>query len=80
MDFFAVKAKYLRVSATGGKDNLYFISEIQAFGTLAERTSIRQSAQIASPLPAPSSLMLFSIGLMVLAGLQYRRKKLTSNA
>ena len=80
MDFFAVQARYLRVSASGGDDNVYFISELQAFGTLAEQISIRQSAQIASPVPAPPSLMLFSIGIMVLAGLQYRRKKLTSNA
>ncbi len=74
MDFFAVEARYLRVSASGGTDNIYFISELQVFGN-PPLTSSYTGAQTVSPVPEPSSLMLFSAGLMVLAGLQYRRKK-----
>jgi len=61
MDFLAVETRYLQISAFDG-DNLYFISELQAF------TGV-------SPVPAPPSIMLFGAGLMMLMGVQYRRKK-----
>lgn len=78
IDFSTIEAQYLRVSASGG-DSAYFLSELQLFGAAASETDFTQ-AQTVSPVPAPPSLMLFSTGLLILAGLQYRRKKLTSNA
>ncbi|MCF6345575.1 MAG: PEP-CTERM sorting domain-containing protein [Thiomicrorhabdus sp.] len=75
MDFSASEARYLRVSASSqGGNGIYVISELQVFGN-PPLTSSYTGAQTVSPVPEPSSLMLFSAGLMVLAGLQYRRKK-----
>ncbi len=59
LDFAPVDAQFLRVSALGG-DNFYSISEIQAF---------------AAPVPEPSMMMLFGLGLMTLMGFNYRRQK-----
>jgi len=49
-DFTPVDARYLRVYATGG-DNMYSISEVQAFGAAA--------------VPEPGTLALFGTGLLV---------------
>ena len=59
LDFVPVDARYLRVFAIGG-DNSYSVSEIQAF---------------AAPVPEPSTIMLFGLGLLTLAGASYRRQK-----
>ncbi len=59
LDFVPVDARYLRVFAIGG-DNFYSVSEIQAF---------------AAPVPEPSTIMLFGLGLLTLAGASYRRQK-----
>lgn len=59
LDFSPVDAQFLRVSAIGG-DNLYSISEIQAF---------------AAPVPEPSTMLLFGLGLMTLVGVRYRRQR-----
>ncbi len=58
LDFSPVNAQFLRVSAIGG-DNLYAISEVQAF---------------AAPVPEPSVVMLFGLGLLMLTGWNYRRQ------
>ncbi len=59
LDFAPVDARYLRVFAIGG-DNFYSVSEIQAF---------------AAPVPEPSTIMLFGLGLLTLVGASYRRQK-----
>ena len=59
LDFAPVDARYLRVFAIGG-DNFYSVSEIQAF---------------AAPVPEPSTIMLFGLGLLTLMGANYRRQK-----
>lgn len=61
LDFAPVDARYIRVFAIGG-DNFYSVSEIQAF---------------AAPVPEPSTIMLFGLGLLTLAGAgaSYRRQK-----
>ena len=83
MTFATVEAQYLRISASGG-DSAYFLSELQVFGNPLNDTNSVEAyfaqAQTVSPVPAPPSLMLFSAGLIILAGLQYRRKKLTFKA
>lgn len=79
--FSSVEAQYLRVSASGG-DSAYFLSELQIFGeplnNINDVDGYFSQAQTISPVPTPPSLMLFSAGLVILAGLQYRRKKLRS--
>ena len=72
IDFSAIEARYLRVSAGEG-DQIYYLSELQAFGT--PTNTIQIQSQTVSPVPAPSSIILFGTGLMMLVGLQYRRKK-----
>ncbi|VAW49780.1 hypothetical protein MNBD_GAMMA04-1273 [hydrothermal vent metagenome] len=59
LNFVPVDVRYLRVVAIGG-DNLYSVSEIQAF---------------AAPVPEPSTILLFGLGLMTLMGFNYRRQK-----
>ncbi len=54
IDFAPVKARYLRISATGG-DNKYAVSEIEASGA-------------AVPIPAPACLV--ALGLVGLLGLR----------
>ena len=76
IDFSIVETRYLRVSASDG-DGTYFLSELQAFGTPSSNTIEIQSNQTISPVPAPPSVMLFGAGLMMLMGLQYRRKKMS---
>ncbi len=75
MDFSAVEARYLRISASGG-DNVYHLTELQLFGNFFESSLIEKQPLTSpvSPVPAPPSLMLFGAGLMMLMGLQYRRK------
>ncbi len=81
--FSSVEAQYIRISASGG-DSAYFLSELQIFGSPINDTNNVETyfaqAQTVSTVPAPPSLMLFSAGLLILAGLQYRRKKLTFKA
>ncbi len=76
MAFSAVEARYLRISASG-RDNVYYLSELQIFGSPLSNTVQIQSNQTISPVPAPPSVMLFGAGLMMLMGLQYRRKKMS---
>ena len=74
MDFSMVEARYLKISASGG-DETYFVSEVQVFGSLPTIESSLIESQTVSPVPAPPSVMLFGAGLMMLMGLQYRRKR-----
>ncbi|NTU53473.1 MAG: PEP-CTERM sorting domain-containing protein [Chlorobiaceae bacterium] len=60
INFSPVNARYIRLSALDG-DNMYAISEVQAFGT--------------SPVPEPASVVLLGSGLFALFG--YRAKKET---
>ncbi len=67
MDFSSITARYLRMSATDGS-NLYIVSELQAYGTEV------------SPVPEPSTIILFGMGLLILLGYNYRRQKQTVHA
>ena len=80
IDFTAVEAQYIRVSASNG-DYDYSISELQVFGNnLSIGSPLTESQVVTSPVPAPPSVMLFGAGLMMLIGLQYRRKKQMNDA
>jgi len=60
--FTPVDARYIRAFAIGG-DNMYAISEIQAFGTAA------------NAVPEPASMILLAIGLVGLAGVGRKFQK-----
>jgi hypothetical protein len=61
MHFSPFTAQYIRVQATGG-DDMYAISEIQAFGTAA--------------VPEPGTLALFGTGLLVSQVFRKRKESL----
>ena len=67
MDFSSQTAVGLRVFATSG-DKLYSVGEFQAFGTLTS-----------SSVPEPTTMILFGIGLLGLAGVNRRKKKFHIN-
>ncbi|MCF6298809.1 MAG: hypothetical protein L3J01_02915 [Thiomicrorhabdus sp.] len=71
MDFSMVEARYLRLSASGG-NGLYILSEVQVFGS----PLVESNLQTVSSVPNPPTFMLFGVGLVMLLGLQHRRKKL----
>ncbi|MCF6253328.1 MAG: hypothetical protein L3J38_01110 [Thiomicrorhabdus sp.] len=71
MDFAMVEARYLRLSASGG-NGLYILSEVQVFGS----PLVESNLQTVSSVPNPPTFMLFGVGLVMLLGLQHRRKKL----
>ncbi|VAW45410.1 hypothetical protein MNBD_GAMMA04-2313 [hydrothermal vent metagenome] len=74
MDFTAVETRYLRLSGLDSIDHVYYLSEIQVFGDISIQSALNAPQNI-SPVPAPPSVMLFGAGLMMLMGLQYRRKQ-----
>jgi hypothetical protein len=55
--FSAVDARYIRIFAIGG-DNMYAVSEVQAFG--------RQSDSV----PEPATMLLLGLGILGLAGIR----------
>jgi hypothetical protein len=63
IDFAPVGAQYIRIYATGG-DNLYSVGELQAFG---------QSSS--TPVPEPTTMLLFGAGLLGLAGAARHRRR-----
>jgi hypothetical protein len=64
ISFAPVDARYIRVSATGG-DNMYAISEVQAFGT--------------GPVPEPATLTLLGSGLLISGVFRKRKESALSN-
>ncbi len=76
LDFDAVNARYLRLSASGG-DHLYAISELQLFSY--DTLSRTQALTKVSPVPEPSSILLFGLGTLVLFASIHRRQKKTSS-
>ncbi len=80
IDFTPVSAQYLRLSASGG-DYAYFISELQIFGNPINTPVYTEASftppQNVSSVSTPSTLLLFSMGLLILTGLNLWRKQTT---
>lgn len=61
IDFTSIVAQYIKISAVSG-DNKYSVGEIQAYGSTS------------SPVPEPSTMLLFGTGLSGLTALSRKRK------